>query len=157
MRIIQLATILSFGLAVTAVSACDDASGSGGSASTSGSSVASTNASTSTSNASSTSTGTNPANCVALTDKSSCEAAGCIYQAATLYPAMGADPPTCDGGSPVSVCTFYVLGPMQSYTTWSRDSAVGREVVVLGVTDAVAGFENCTTGSSDPCTCFASQ
>lgn len=68
---------------------------------------------------------------------------------------MGADPAVCADGSPVSVCTYFVLTPFQSYSTWKRDSAAGRTVLVLGIVDSVDGFEKCAEGSMDPCTCFA--
>ncbi len=129
------------------------AGGSSASAS-SASTSASTTAVTGTATVSSSTGAIDPSVCPTLTDEATCESAGCIYQSGLLYVPGDAGPPVCDGGVPTFVCTYFEVTPFQSYSTWRRDTAEGRTVLVLGIVPSVAGFEKCNEGSMDPCSCF---
>lgn len=96
------------------------------------------------------------ADCPTLSTQAECESAGCIFREATLFPSAAGAEPTCEGGTPVSVCTFYVSTPFQSVATFRRDVPAGRIAMVtpvLGQGD-VMGFDYCTTGTDDLCSCF---
>lgn len=117
------------------------------------------NTSSTTASVDSSSTSMAPtADCPTLTTQAECESAGCMFLSATLFPAIGGAAPACEGGTPVSVCTFYVPSPSQSVETFRRDVPAGRIAlvtpVVFGGKVGVMGFEWCNTGSLDPCTCF---
>jgi hypothetical protein len=92
--------------------------------------------------------------CLGLTDEASCHNAGCIFQSGTFFPIANGSAPVCQGGTPISVCTYYVTTPFQSVSTWKRDVPGGRIAIGIGIVDSVEGFTECVSGTIDLCACF---